>query len=137
MTALQHLTCFHFSTSAESRQLLLSLPRSSEICQLRDSPVLFLNNTATKMASKQQSQQDEPHGVDLDCIQFSCSVCLDLLKEPVTIYCGHSYCKSCIEHCWDGEEEKGEYSCPQCRETFSHRPVLRRNNMLVEVRGQK
>ncbi|XP_039897019.1 tripartite motif-containing protein 16-like [Simochromis diagramma] len=85
------------------------------------------------MACKQQSQQDEPHGVDLDCIQFSCSVCLDLLKEPIAIYCGHSYCKSCIEHCWDGEEEKGEYSCPQCRETFSHRPVLRRNNMLAEV----
>ncbi|XP_003454833.1 tripartite motif-containing protein 47 [Oreochromis niloticus] len=85
------------------------------------------------MASKQQHQQDEPHGVDLDCIQFSCSVCLDLLKEPVTIHCGHSYCKSCIEDCWDREEEKGEYSCPQCRETFSHRPVLRRNNMLAEV----
>uniref|UniRef100_A0A3Q1F0B3 RING-type domain-containing protein n=1 Tax=Acanthochromis polyacanthus TaxID=80966 RepID=A0A3Q1F0B3_9TELE len=73
------------------------------------------------------------HGVELDQDQFCCSVCLDLLKEPVTIYCGHSYCRGCIEGCWDQEEEKGEFSCPQCRETFIPRPVLRRNNMLAEV----
>nr|XP_006633912.1 PREDICTED: tripartite motif-containing protein 47-like [Lepisosteus oculatus] len=61
--------------------------------------------------------------------QFGCSVCLEILKDPVTIPCGHSYCAECIENCWD----RGVYSCPQCRETFSPRPALRTNVVLAEV----
>ncbi|KAM6894758.1 E3 ubiquitin-protein ligase TRIM65-like [Lycodopsis pacificus] len=79
------------------------------------------------------AEQQPERGVDLDQNQFGCSVCLDLLKEPVTIPCGHSYCKNCIEDCWDQEEKKGLYSCPQCRETFSPRPLLKRNTMLAEL----
>lgn len=84
---------------------------------------LYMNLVVSKMADEQQQQQEEQ--------QFCCSVCMDLPKEPVTINCGRYYCRSCIEGWWD--QEKGECSCPQCRETFSQRPVLRRNNMLAEV----
>ncbi|KAM9495992.1 E3 ubiquitin/ISG15 ligase TRIM25-like [Clarias gariepinus] len=71
--------------------------------------------------------------ISVDQDQFSCSVCLDLLKDPVAIPCGHSFCKVCINDCWDQEDQKDVYSCPQCRDTFTPRPVLRRNNMLAEV----
>uniref|UniRef100_A0A671UTC8 Tripartite motif-containing protein 16-like n=1 Tax=Sparus aurata TaxID=8175 RepID=A0A671UTC8_SPAAU len=79
--------------------------------------------------AEQQMQQ----GIDLDQSHFCCSVCLELFKEPVTIPCGHTYCKVCIEGCWDQEKQRGKYSCPQCREEFSQRPVLRKNNILAEV----
>ncbi|XP_062846482.1 tripartite motif-containing protein 16-like [Trichomycterus rosablanca] len=65
--------------------------------------------------------------------EFSCSVCLETLKDPVTILCGHSFCMVCINNCWDQEDDKETYSCPQCRQTFTPRPVVRKNIILVKV----
>ncbi|XP_067299115.1 tripartite motif-containing protein 16-like [Pseudorasbora parva] len=71
--------------------------------------------------------------ISVDQAELMCSVCLDLLKDPVTIPCGHSYCKICITGCWDQEDQMRVYSCPQCRQTFSPRPALAKNTMMAEL----
>ncbi|MGH0158640.1 UNVERIFIED_CONTAM: hypothetical protein FKN15_062439 [Acipenser sinensis] len=61
--------------------------------------------------------------------QFSCPVCLEILKDPVTTACGHSYCMGCIKNYWDQTDHTGVYSCPHP----TPRPDLCRNIMLAEV----
>ncbi|CAJ1052709.1 tripartite motif-containing protein 16 [Xyrichtys novacula] len=56
-----------------------------------------------------------------------CPLCVDTLRDPVTIPCGDTYCLECIKIYWDQFDHMGVYSCPQCRSTFTPRPVLRRN----------
>ncbi|XP_045907096.1 finTRIM family, member 67 [Micropterus dolomieu] len=72
-------------------------------------------------------------GVVLDKDQFNCSICLDVLKDPVTIPCGHSYCSDCIQNYWDQDDYLGVFVCPQCRQNFNPRPLLARNTMLADV----
>nr|XP_057929519.1 tripartite motif-containing protein 16-like protein [Doryrhamphus excisus] len=66
----------------------------------------------------------------LDKTQFSCSICLELLKDPVTITCGHSFCLACLTSYWDSQVV---CSCPHCRAIFSPRPTLGRNTLLTEM----
>ncbi|KAG2465732.1 TRI47 protein, partial [Polypterus senegalus] len=47
--------------------------------------------------------------------EFTCSVCLDNLTDPVTIPCGPSFCLKCHTDCYDQSQL---FSCPQCREKF-------------------
>ncbi|XP_014870918.1 tripartite motif-containing protein 16-like protein [Poecilia latipinna] len=75
----------------------------------------------------------EHRGLQLNQSNFSCSICLDLLKDPVTIPCGHSYCMDCIKCYWDGKDQRKIHSCPQCRKEFIPRPALEKSIMLAAL----
>ncbi|XP_014816061.1 PREDICTED: LOW QUALITY PROTEIN: E3 ubiquitin-protein ligase TRIM39-like [Calidris pugnax] len=59
-----------------------------------------------------------------------CSICLEIFQDPVSISCGHSFCRSCITRTWEGRTTN--FSCPQCRKTVS-RKRLRPNRELANV----
>lgn len=59
---------------------------------------------------------------------LTCSICLDLFKQPVSLPCDHTFCQGCIEGYWSGPRGPGQGgtgSCPQCRKVYagqSYRP---------------
>ncbi|XP_066574594.1 E3 ubiquitin-protein ligase TRIM39 isoform X2 [Amia ocellicauda] len=60
-----------------------------------------------------------------------CVVCLDLYTDPVTLPCGHNFCRHCIRQYWSGSGNGA--TCPQCRETFRHQPSLKKNHSLDHI----
>ncbi|XP_007952452.1 E3 ubiquitin-protein ligase TRIM7 [Orycteropus afer afer] len=73
--------------------------------------------------------------------EATCSICLELFQEPVSVDCGHSFCRACIKLCWERAGNwaatapralPGQLPCPQCREPA--RPSqLRPNRQLAAV----
>ncbi|KAM9330275.1 LOW QUALITY PROTEIN: nuclear factor 7, ovary-like [Gastrophryne carolinensis] len=59
--------------------------------------------------------------------ELECSVCLSDYTDPVTLKCGHNFCRVCIDRVLETQEEAGGYSCPECREEFQEQPALIRN----------
>uniref|UniRef100_UPI00398F529C zinc-binding protein A33-like n=1 Tax=Pristiophorus japonicus TaxID=55135 RepID=UPI00398F529C len=47
--------------------------------------------------------------------EVTCPICLEFFTDPVSLDCGHNFCRSCITRCW---EKKEANSCPECREEF-------------------
>ncbi|XP_035859561.1 nuclear factor 7, brain-like isoform X2 [Sander lucioperca] len=62
--------------------------------------------------------------------QFLCSICLDVFTDPVTIPCGHNFCKACITDHWDIDLP---YQCPTCRKGFNMKPKLQVNTLISEM----
>lgn len=62
--------------------------------------------------------------------EATCSVCLEFFKDPVSIECGHNFCRACIVKSWKDLEM--DFPCPQCREIFQQKS-LRPNRQLANM----
>ncbi|XP_037317666.2 LOW QUALITY PROTEIN: E3 ubiquitin-protein ligase TRIM38-like [Pungitius pungitius] len=65
--------------------------------------------------------------------KFLCSVCLEVLTEPVSTPCGHNFCSACIHTYWDGSDI---CQCPLCKRSFPQKPELQVNTFLSELAAE-
>ncbi|XP_007527611.2 E3 ubiquitin-protein ligase TRIM21 [Erinaceus europaeus] len=65
--------------------------------------------------------------------EVTCPVCLYPMEEPVSIECGHNFCKGCISEIG----KAGGSNCPMCRVPFllrNLRPNLQLGNMVANLK---
>ncbi|CAK6449103.1 unnamed protein product [Pipistrellus nathusii] len=77
---------------------------------------------------KQEEPREETRGAAAMASEFlenmkekvTCAICLELLTEPLSLNCGHSFCQACIT---DNKKPEigpgGESSCPVCGVRYS------------------
>ncbi|XP_048038476.1 zinc finger protein RFP-like isoform X3 [Megalobrama amblycephala] len=83
---------------------------------------------------KRRGSMDDPPSVSSSSgpltKELQCPICLDVFTDPVSTPCGHSFCKTCLNMCWNNSQT---CNCPYCKETFKIRPDLKINTTLREV----
>ncbi|XP_036283979.1 tripartite motif-containing protein 34 isoform X3 [Pipistrellus kuhlii] len=76
---------------------------------------------------KQEESREETRGAAAMALEFlvnmkekvTCAICLELLTEPLSLNCGHSFCQACITDKKPEIGPGGESSCPVCGVRYS------------------
>lgn len=77
---------------------------------------------------KQEESKEETRGAATMALKFlvnikekvTCPICLEVLIEPLSLNCGHSFCKTCITNNKESEiSPEDESSCPVCGIRYS------------------
>ncbi|XP_042328173.1 RING finger protein 112 [Sceloporus undulatus] len=78
-----------------------------------------MGNSNTKVTSPANPAKTSAEGM-IKRLQedFTCSICLEPFDDPVSIDCGHNFCKECLSAHWSGSSHYG-YRCPECRHPCS------------------
>ncbi|XP_078200828.1 bifunctional apoptosis regulator isoform X3 [Callithrix jacchus] len=69
-------------------------------------------------------EKDDPlksTGPQISVSEFSCHCCYDILVNPTTLNCGHSFCRHCLALWWASSKKT---ECPECREKWEGFPKV-------------
>uniref|UniRef100_A0A3B3UHA6 Uncharacterized protein n=1 Tax=Poecilia latipinna TaxID=48699 RepID=A0A3B3UHA6_9TELE len=62
-----------------------------------------------------------------------CCICLDMFSSPVTLPCGHNFCRSCIQEHLTSDPQR---QCPMCKERVDKKHKLGVNTFISELAVQ-
>ena len=56
---------------------------------------------------------------------FKCAICFEILLEPTTINCGHSFCRVCLARWFEARKlARQAFICPECRKQWAAYPEI-------------
>ncbi|XP_072232283.1 uncharacterized protein [Leuresthes tenuis] len=125
------------SLSEESMYEPVSFNRKSLRLQLKGSDPA----PTTVVSMKSDSSKLDPINFETEKTQSQptiCSVCKEVVRDPVELFCGHSSCKQCVE---SDSNSSLDYACPKCgkkpKEFFGDTHPLRAKNSLKKAMQEK
>ncbi|XP_073516391.1 E3 ubiquitin/ISG15 ligase TRIM25-like [Phyllobates terribilis] len=65
--------------------------------------------------------------------ELTCSICKSIFRDPVSLRCGHNFCRGCIDDLLGEQDSTRIYKCPHCYEIFSERPSPQGNVTLGSI----
>ncbi|XP_044211527.1 protein NLRC3-like isoform X8 [Thunnus albacares] len=82
------------------------------------------------------TKERKRRGVSVEERLSCCSLCQDVLKDPVSTSCGHWFCRQCIISYWDQSAPSGDSSYPQCAERSRTRRGLQTDSQTSTVQTE-
>ncbi|XP_047569457.1 E3 ubiquitin-protein ligase TRIM4 [Lutra lutra] len=69
-----------------------------------------------RLAATPTTTPTQRSGMEAEDLQedLTCSICLDYFEDPVSIECGHNFCRGCLHRSWG--PGGGSFPCPECRQ---------------------
>jgi RING-type zinc-finger len=109
------------------------------------------NSPETPVMNRVQVSHDARQSVVAEDVrrELACAICSDILHQPVSLLCGHSFCKDCVEF-WllgsttnnafiqlpsrtDTTESVPAKGCPTCRQLVSPSDACLRVNAVLRI----
>ncbi|XP_068099862.1 uncharacterized protein [Hyperolius riggenbachi] len=121
----------YFALRRHNDSLIQSLENPEEFSEGMepDTAVMYSPRTQEGGAEKKRSP---PPTYLTDAL--TCCICTDIYKDPITLPCGHSYCKGCINRTWEYEYSvEYQVACPECRVVHRKPPRVEKSWRLCEL----
>ncbi|XP_062272839.1 NLR family CARD domain-containing protein 3-like isoform X2 [Scomber scombrus] len=122
-------------TKQRAESVISSCPSMKSDCSNDRLPPTFSNEPGpsdTKKRKRRAGSVEE----QLSC----CSLCQDVLKDPVSTSCGYWFCRQCITSYWDHHQKTTDSSrgpfCPKCRKRSRTRPGLQTDSQTSTVQTE-
>ncbi|KAL4829386.1 hypothetical protein H8958_002208 [Nasalis larvatus] len=87
-----------------------------ELFSQNDTHYMSLNLRTSDVANKElmkNVKNMDSYSLQAFQNEIICSICMNYFIDPVTIDCGHNFCRSCLSLCC--EEGREPVRCPECR----------------------